>query len=71
MTIQIWINSTIATLKRRHEEREAMKELRTFSDKALQDIGIGRCEIERVVRFPLGNGCTRLWRGHFQRRQRA
>lgn len=71
MTIQNWINSTVATLKRRREERDAMKELRTFSDKALQDIGIGRCEIERVVRFPLGDGCTRLWCGHFQRRQQA
>lgn len=37
---------------RRHREAEAAAELMTFSDRALADLGIGRCEIEARVRFP-------------------
>lgn len=37
---------------RRRREAEAAAELMTFSDRALADLGIGRCEIERKVRFP-------------------
>lgn len=38
--------------QRKHREAEAAAELMTFSDRALADLGIGRCEIAGKVRFP-------------------
>lgn len=38
-----------------HREASAAAELMTFSDRALADIGIGRCEIAGKVRFPVNH----------------
>ena len=57
------IISAITALIRRREERKAIAELSAFSDKALRDMGIDRCEIERVVRLPAGYSPGCLWRG--------
>ncbi|OQW55534.1 MAG: hypothetical protein A4S14_12905 [Proteobacteria bacterium SG_bin9] len=58
------IVSAIAALIRRREERKAVAELNAFSDKALRDMGIDRCGIERAVRLPAGYSPGCLWRGH-------
>ncbi|MFZ5731376.1 MAG: DUF1127 domain-containing protein [Pseudomonadota bacterium] len=46
-----WIRSSIAKLRRRRAERKAAAELLSLNDHLLHDIGIGRCEIERAVRY--------------------
>ncbi len=39
----------------RRREAEAAAELMRFSDRALADVGIGRCEIEARVRYPVNH----------------
>lgn len=59
------IRSVVARIRRRREEQKATAELLSLSDHLLQDMGIGRCEIERAVRFPADEqpGCLRRkWR---------
>ncbi|CAN5449620.1 hypothetical protein BH10PSE11_BH10PSE11_17550 [soil metagenome] len=41
-----------AAWRQRRQEAEAAAELMTFSDRALADVGIGRCEIRSRVRSP-------------------
>lgn len=36
-------------LKRKSERQQALRDLYRMSDRELSDIGIGRCDIERLV----------------------
>lgn len=44
------IRSLLAALRERRLLRRAERDLETFDDRMLRDIGIGRSEISRVVR---------------------
>jgi len=44
------INEMYSWLKRQEKVRNAVRELNNLTDKDLSDIGIARCDINRVVR---------------------
>jgi len=46
------IRGIFTAWKQRRCEAEAAAELMSFSDRALADVGIGRCEITARVRYP-------------------
>ena len=43
------IKGTISWFEQREKKRRDVNELMSLSDKALNDIGINRCDIHRVV----------------------
>lgn len=55
MTIQklslLRVRDLIATIRRGRRQKRAMVHLYELDDNMLKDIGIGRCDIENVVRM--------------------
>ena len=43
------------------DHRSAIKELRELDDRALRDIGLSRCEVEKGVRSFAKPDITRIW----------
>jgi len=56
MDISVMIDNFIKWYSKRIKESNTRKELSFLSDKELSDIGISRCDIERVSK-----GGTRRW----------
>ena len=44
-----WLQNLGATLRRNHERRTAIRELRALSDRQLEDIGVVRAQIPEIV----------------------
>ena len=44
-----WLRNVLVTLRRNHERRAAIRELRALSDRQLEDIGVVRAQIPQVV----------------------
>jgi uncharacterized protein YjiS (DUF1127 family) len=44
-----WINRYLNYLKTWRKHRKIIKELNVFDDKTLNDIGINRCDIDRLI----------------------
>lgn len=44
-----WLQSLGATLRRNHERRVTIRELRALSDRQLEDIGMARAQIPEIV----------------------
>ena len=43
------------------DRRAAIKELRELDDRALRDIGLSRCEVEKALRSFVKPDVTRVW----------
>ena len=56
-----WIGACAHALAVHFERRAAIKALHELDDRALRDIGLSRCEVEKVFRGFAKPDITRIW----------